>query len=127
MTRTRSFQTAAARRRNDPLVWEIDGTTIHLRATFELADIAPMLEPLVNRGGETMTIADAASKRKVLIDCVAEFVDPADRAAFVGLAPDIDTQMLGDMLQELVEEYAGVNPTQRGESSAGSQPTGSSS
>lgn len=127
MTRTRSFQTAAARRRNDPLVWEIDGTTIRLRTTFELADIAPMLEPLIKRDGETLTISEAAEKRKVLVDCVAEFVSDTDRAAFLGLAPDIDTQMLGDMLQELVEEYAGVNPTQRGESSAGSQPTGSSS
>lgn len=120
MTRTRSFETAASRRRKDPLVWTIDGVTIELKPSVDLAEMAPLLQPLVENDEKNISIVEAARKRKVLVECVTVFVSEKSRDDFEILVPDIDTGMLGTMLQELIEEFSGVDPTQRGESSDGS-------
>lgn len=120
MARTRAFETAAARRRKDPLVWTIDGVTVELKASVDLAEMAPLLAPLLDSGRAEISIVEAAEKRRVLVECVTVFVADASREAFAGLVPDIDTAMLGTMLQELIEEFSGVDPTERGPSSDGS-------
>jgi len=119
MTRTRSFQTAAARRRQDPLVWEIDGEQIELRSSVELADIGLMLEPMMQSSGDTVSLPEVAKKRRQIVDVVTAFIAPGSRDRFLEMVPDIDTAMLGEMLQELIEEYSGVNPTQPSSSSDG--------
>ena len=75
---------------------------------------------LVDDKSKDISIVEAANKRKVLVECVEVFVADNSRAAFLELVPDIDSTMLGTMLQELVEEFSGMDPTQRGESSDGS-------
>jgi hypothetical protein len=122
MTRSRSFQTAAARRRLDPIVWIIDDITIRLRATIDLADIADALHEIQQPipEGENQVKA-AASKRGLLVQTIGAFVEPDDLEAFRRLEPDLDLQLLAELLGEAIGEYTGSgNPTQEPSSSPGS-------
>lgn len=129
MTRHRAFTTAAARRRQDPIVWTIDGHDVHLRASLNLADIAPLVDELqapVAEDANQVTVA--ASKREALVAAVRAFVEPASHEAFDAVSPDLDMGMMADMVQDLVQEYAGTaNPTQPSSSSDGFEITGASS
>lgn len=128
MTRNRSFTTAAARRRSDPIVWTIDGTDIHLRASVDLAEIAPLVDELQSPAADGNQVQAAAAKRAALIGTVSTFVDENDRDAFTKIAPDLDMGMLVEMVQDLIAEYAGTgNPTKRSSSSDGSSADGESS
>jgi hypothetical protein len=128
MTRSRSFTTAAARRRNDPIVWTIDGTDIRLRASVDLAEIAPLVDELQSPAAEGNQVQAAAAKRAALVGTVATFVQEDDRILFTDLAPDLDMGMLVEMVQDLIAEYAGTaNPTKPSLSSDGSSPGGESS
>jgi hypothetical protein len=129
MARSRSFQTAAARRRNDPIVWNIDGTDIRLRASVDLSEIAPLVDELqapTPKGANQ--VGAAVAKREAMVRAVLTFIEPDDRDAFGVVEPDIDMQLLVEMVQELVTEYAGAaNPTKPSPSSDGSDATGASS
>lgn len=128
MTRSRSFTTAAARRRSDPIVWTIDGTDIRLRASVDLAEIAPLVDELQSPTPEGNQVLTVAAKRAALVGTVATFVQDDDRTLFTDLAPDLDMGMLVEMVQDLIAEYAGTaNPTKRSSSSDGSSPDGESS
>jgi len=125
--RERSFQTAAARRRLDPIVWKIDGIEVRLRPSVDLAEIVPMVEALSVQT-EGSQVAAATEKRKVLVATVKTFVDQASFPAFDRIADDLDVTMLSEMVQELVQEYAGSpNPTKQQLSSVQSEPTGDTS
>jgi len=128
MTRHREFQTAAARRREDPIVWTIDGTDIRLMPSVELAAIALLVGSLQDQDddGEGMQIVMA--KRSRLLAAMRQFVVADDVEAFDTLEADLDFFVLVEMHNELLAEYAGSgNPTRRASSLAGSEPTGESS
>ena len=119
--REKSFTTAAARRRKDPIVWHIDDTTVHLKATAELADIADALHEIQQPvpDGENQVKA-AAAKRLLLVDAIAEFIIPEDVDAFKAIQADLDFNLLSEMLNEAVLEYTGqANPTSPSPSSTG--------
>jgi len=122
MTRTRSFQTAAARRRLDPIVWTIDDVTVRLRASVDLADLADVLyeiqQPIPDNVNQ---IKAAGDKRLLLVSAVRTFVETADHDLFDRLTPDLDIGLLTDLLGEAIEEYTGqANPTSEPPSSSGS-------
>lgn len=127
--RQKSFETAAARRRKDPIIWVIDGQEVRLRPSLDLAEIAPLIESLsapVPEGANQLV--HAASKRNELVATVRAFVDEASYHTFDDVAADLDFDMLREMVEDLIGEYAGTaNPSKQPSSSDGSSTTGSSS
>lgn len=129
MARMKSFETAAARRRKDPIVWEIDGQQVRLVSALELLDLADLIEALQAPVGENEnSLKAAAKKRLLLLDIVARFIVPESKQAFTDVAQDLDIHLLSEMVQDLIEEYSGAkNPTKPSSSSPGSEATGESS
>ena len=125
MARMKSFETAAARRRKDPIVWDIDGQQIRLVSSLELLDLADLIEALQTPTSDTEnSLKAAAKKRLVLLDIVARFVMPESKPAFQDVTADLDIHILSEMVQDLIEEYSGAkNPTKPSLSSDGSQTT----
>jgi hypothetical protein len=113
MTRTKSFETAAARRRKDPIVWTIDGVDVTLRSTMDLAEISPLTTELSkNVSPENMTLELASEKRKQMINIVERFLDPGSIDKFRTVSADLDFGLLNEMLTDLIGEYTGApNPT----------------
>lgn len=129
MTRSRSFQTAAARRRAEPIVWEIDGQEIRLRPSVGLPDLADLVDLLQEPVPEGMTPMKYAVQRRVtLIERMRPFIEEDSIPAYEAVADDLDIQTVGEMIQDLIAEYAGTrNPTKPSSSSPGSETTGPSS
>lgn len=129
MTRQRAFQTAAARRRANPIEWVIDDVTVRLRPSVDLLEIADLVDALQAPTPEGMNDVKAAQmKRETFLEIVRHFLEPGAHEAFDSVAADLDFGMLTDMIQDLVQEYTGqANPTQEQSSSDGSSETGSSS
>ena len=129
MTRSRSFQTAAARRRAEPITWEIDGKVINLRASVGLPDLANLVDLLQEPIPEGMTPMKYAVQRRItLIDQMRPFIEADSLSAYDEVAEDLDIQTVGEMIQDLIAEYAGArNPTKPSSSSPGSETTGQSS
>lgn len=128
-TRQRAFQTAAARRRANPIEWVIDEQTIRLKSRVELADLADLLDVLQRPFPEgEPEIRAAEAKRRDLLDQMKCFIEPGAIAAFEEVEPDLDFIIVTELVQELILEYTGQqNPTQQSSSSDGSSETGSSS
>jgi hypothetical protein len=120
--REKSFQTAAARRRKDPIVWHIDDTTVRLKASIELADIADALHEIQQPMPEgSNQIQIAAEKRMLLVQALSGFIVPEDAEAFLAIQQDLDFGLLSEMLNEAIVEYTGAgNPTLESSSSDGS-------
>lgn len=129
MARIKSFETAAARRRKDPIIWEIDGQQVRLVSALELLDLADLIEALQTPVSDAENgLKAAAKKRLLLLDIVARFIVPESKQAFVDVANDLDIHLLSEMVQDLIEEYSGAkNPTKQSSSSPGSETTGESS
>lgn len=130
MTRHRAFQTAAGRRRKDPIVWEIDEVSIRLRPQVDLMDLADLMEQLgaKEKEAETDGLKNLAERRELLTAIIASFVEMEDVERFREIAPDIEPALMAEMLGELVKEYTGQgNPTPASSSSDGSNETGSDS
>lgn len=127
MTRHKAFETAAGRRRKDPIVWSIDDVAIRLRASVNLTDIGMLFEEMnAPREEGQSEMAYASQKKNCIEEIVRAFVDPDYLDAFETVLPDIELTMLNDMVTMLIEEYTGqANPMQDSSSSAGSSPTGS--
>ena len=127
MARSRSFETAAARRRSDPIVWTIDGTDIRLRPSVDIGEIAPLVDEL-QAPVEGNQVKAAVVKKGAMIDTIKTFIEPDDHDKFDTITPDLDMGILLEMVQEVVGEYAGTaNPTKRSSSSDGSSTDGKSS
>ncbi len=125
MSRIRSFQTSAARRRNDPIIWDIDGEQIKLVASLELADLADLIEALQAEGEGDNSIRVAAQKRKLLLEIVERFIVPEAHETFRRVTPDLDIHLLNEMVIDLINEYSGAaNPTKPSSSSLGSEADG---
>jgi hypothetical protein len=114
MTRKKAFETAASRRRANPIEWEVDGVIIKLKATMELTDIADLYDELqapTPEGINEMVSADM--KRKTLVNIVKMFVEEVSLPYFEKVEKDLDAGILAEMMQELVTEYTGqANPTE---------------
>jgi hypothetical protein len=114
MTRNKSFETAAARRRANPIEWTIDGVTIKLRSSMNLTEIAGLYEELqapTPEGKNDMVSAD--EKRNTLVNIIKTFLEPSSLAEFDKVSDDLDAGILAEMMQELVLEYTGqANPTE---------------
>lgn len=120
--REKAFITAAARRRQNPIVWHIDDTTVRLKASADLADISDAIheiqKPIPDGANQ---IKAAAEKRLLLVDAMLAFIVPEDHEAFRGIQDDLDFAMLTEMLNDAIIEYTGQaeNPTQVPSSSDG--------
>jgi hypothetical protein len=114
MTRTKAFETAAARRRANPIEWQIDDVIIKLKTSMNLTDIAELYEQLQAPTPEGMNDMIAADeKRNTLIEIIKMFIQDSSVPHFEKLKDDLDGGILGEMMQELVAEYTGqANPTQ---------------
>jgi hypothetical protein len=128
MTRQRAFQTAAARRRANPIVWTIDDKVIKLRPSVDLAEIADLVEQLQAPLAEgENAIKAGAVKREILLSIVSTFIEEPSKPHFDEVSVDIDAGLLNEMLEELVAEYTGQsNPTQASPSPDGLSETGNS-
>jgi hypothetical protein len=128
MTRQRAFQTAAARRRANPIVWTIDDKVIKLRPSVDLAEIADLVEQLQAPLAEgENAIKAGATKREILLSIVSTFIEETSKPHFDEVSVDIDAGLLNEMLEELVAEYTGqANPTQASPSPDGLSETGNS-
>lgn len=129
MTRKRAFETATARRRANPIEWDIDSVTVRLRPSVDLIEIADLVESLQDPTPEGMSDIKASQiKRETFLDIIRHFLETGAHDAFESVSADLDFAMLSEMIQELVMEYTGqANPTQEQSSSVGSSETGSSS
>jgi len=128
-TRTnKSFMTAAARRRQHPIIWEIDGKSIHFRSSVDLTDISEAMTAIDQPQDEALGFAALKDKKDRALEAMRIFVEPESLDDFNAVAPDIDLRMLiEDMLLDLLAEYTGAeNPTQASPSSDGSSETGAS-
>jgi hypothetical protein len=128
MTRHRAFNTAAARRRANPIVWEIDGKNVALRPSVTLDEIADLVEALQAETPPGMNeIRASEEKRKTLCSVVRTFLEPGAVKVFIEIEEDLDFTILTEMVTELIAEYTGqANPTQASPSSDGSSETGNS-
>lgn len=129
MTRQKSFTTAAARRRANPIEWVIDDNVVRLRSNVDLTEIADAIEALKAPAPEGMSeIRGAEEKRQTLCEVVQTFLEPGAHKVFDSFKDDLDFSVLTEMIQDLIEEYTGQsNPTQQPSLSDGSSTTGSSS
>ena len=110
MSRRKSFQTAAARRRNDPLIYEIDGHEITLVATVDLATLAPLIQTLAD-GADDADFGAAVQKRDESLRLMRVFVEPGSMAAFDAVADDLALGEIVTLVQEWIGEFTGADPT----------------
>jgi len=109
MTRNKSFETAVARRRKNPIVWTIDEVEVLLRDSMDFAEIAPLTTDLTKDINEDeMTIEIATQKRQQMIKIVEKFVDPGHVEKFQTVSENLDFAILNEMLTDLVSEYSGA-------------------
>jgi hypothetical protein len=129
MTRMKAFQTAAARRRSNPIVWDIDGQQIRLVSSADLASVGHLVEVTIEEMSDDEPVMQFANaKRTKLIDALRAFVVPGDLEAFAQIEPDLDMGILSEMTSEIITEYTGQgNPTQPPSSSDGSSSDGQTS
>lgn len=129
MTRTKSFITATARRRKNPVIWDIDDKLICLRAEaeiLEVADLAALLEEEIPK--DQNQVEGLKERKEIMLNVIRTFVDPQSIEAFNELAPDLEFTLLVEMCHELKAEYSGEsNPTQEQLSSDKSSDIGKSS
>lgn len=114
MARTKAFETAAARRRANPIEWHIDDVIIKLKATMELTSMADLYEELQAPTPEGVNeMVNAEQKRQTLMAIIKLFIEESSVPHFEKVEKDLDAGILAEMMQELVAEYTGqANPTQ---------------
>lgn len=128
MTRQKSFTTAAARRRANPIEWVIDDNVVRLRSNVDLTEIADAIDALQEDAPEGVSeIRSAEAKRQVLCDVVRTFLEDGAHKVFDSVKDDLDFAVLTEMVQDLIAEFTGqTNPSQQSSSLDGSSTTGSS-
>lgn len=129
MIRQKAFQTAAARRKVNPIEWIIDDVRIRLKASADLTEVADLLDGLqAGIDEDESQIRAVNEKRLIMIKLIREFVDERDLEAFDSLGPDLDMNICVELVTELLSEYTGQeDPTGRQSSSDGLSQTGSTS
>jgi hypothetical protein len=129
MIRQKAFQTAAARRKANPIEWVIDGVSIRLKSSADLLEVADLIDGLqAEISDDESQIKAANDRRLIMVALIRSFVDERDVESFDALVPDLDINLCVQLTSELLAEYTGQeNPTQPRSSSDGSQATGSPS
>jgi hypothetical protein len=129
MTRQKAFQTAAARRRANPIEFVIDDVTIRLKPSVDITSIADLLDELQADPPEGESeIKAATAKKATMVAILRTFILDESQAGFTQIEPDLDFGILIEMITDLVQEYTGqANPTQQPSPSNGSPETGPSS
>jgi len=130
MTRHKTFETAAARRRRDPITWTIDDVTVRLVSSVDLADLQIIADAVMAtpEDPEIKPMVWGSVRRKNIAEAIKPFVLVDDEAAWTALEPDLDLPVLVQMALELIAEYSGQeSPTSGSESLPNSEPIGSSS
>lgn len=129
MTRQKSYTTAAARRRANPIEFVIDDHIIRLKPSADLTEIADIIDEVTRVPDDNSSIVRSAIERKSkMIEMVKSFILPSSHQDFDDLSVDLDPMILQQMLLDLIMEYTGqVDPTQAPSSSDGSSETGNSS
>lgn len=114
MTRHHSFTTAAARRTEDPLVVEIDGTPIRMRTWVDIVDLG-LLVDRVNTTDETTgegRFGTLGRKRDAIMDAIRSCVDETALPDWDRVRPTVDVSTGTEIVRLLVAEYAGTaDPT----------------
>lgn len=130
MTRQRSFKTAAARRRANPIVWEVDDhPPITLRASVNLVELADVLGSIAEMKPDKAALdpAKVGEMLQAIRDGLRQFVTPESHETWDRVAPDLDIDVLNEMIAEVLSEFTGMDPTQRPSSSDGSSTDGGTS
>ena len=129
MVRQKAFQTAAARRKANPVEWLIDDVRIRLKATADIFDAAETLEAVQQPiSDDESQIKAAMERRDMMVAMIRKFVDERDIAAFDSISDNLDLGLCSELAMEVLTEYTGQeNPTQQRSSSDGSLETGSPS
>lgn len=129
MTRQKAFQTAASRRRQNPIVWQIDDVMVRIRPDGDLTDLQLIVDAVQEQpDDDEKPMMFAERKRKALLETVRTFVADEDRDVWDSLASDLDLTILVEMSTDLMMEFTGqANPTQRSDSSPRSSEDGPSS
>ena len=128
MTRQKAYQTAAARRRANPIEFIIDDHTIRLKASATLDEVVDLIDAIGRpvQDGES-EIRDGINRKNTMVQLVRSFVEPSSHDEFDVVAPDLDPMILQQILLDLILEYTGqVDPTAAPSSSDGSPETGNS-
>lgn len=116
MARTKSYQTAAARRQEDPLVLDIDGVLLRCVPVIDIVDLAPIVDAMDRSESEedgTVKIGKAAEQIKNLRELLARYIVEDDHAAYWGLVKSMSPAEVSNVIKDLMEEYSGAeNPTQ---------------
>lgn len=127
MVRQKAFQTAAARRKANPVEWLIDDVRIRLKADADIFDAAETLEAVQQPiSDDESQIKAAMERRDMMVAMIRKFVDERDLDAFDSISDNLDIGLCSELAMEVLTEYTGQeNPTQQRSSSDGSLETGS--
>jgi len=129
MTRRKAFETAAGRRRKDPIVLAIDDVELRLVPSVDLADIGRVQDSLTKSGADDLPQSERLVMQKdLLVNALRIMVEPDDQHLIDAIYRDLDFAVLSEIIPDMVAEYVGAaNPTKQPSSSTGSQETGDSS
>lgn len=131
----KEFTTAAQRRRDDPILWVIDGHEIHMKPGIEFGDLAGMLDLASQATAEAATDDESGAERLRMIQSkvdglrteLAAFVSGDTRDEYEAVRADLDLTILLELVQDITAEVSGRVPTLPSASSDGSQQPGPSS
>lgn len=129
--RKKQYRTAVARRRANPLYLEVDEhEPVRTVDNMDLGALAGLLADVQNPLPDDLSqVAGVQVRLTQLRNLIAEFIHPGDKVRWAqDVAPDLaEVAVLSAMMNDLVEEYTGVDPTKQASSSDGSPPTGPAS
>lgn len=127
MTRHKSFQTAAARRQADPIVWTIDAHEVRLRAHIDMATYGLLIMAVTMQPSQEGW-SGVMEKQTAILKAMRACVDPASLDAWDLAVEVVEPSLIGELAQEMIAEFSGApNPTPPSSSVSGSSETGTSS
>lgn len=127
MTRHKSFTTAAARRRADPVVWTIDEYEVRLLPHIDTAAYGALIMAVTMQPTEEGW-AGIMGKQQAILDAMRVCVDPASLDAWDAALEVVEPALIGELAQEMIAEFSGApDPTLPSSSVSGSSATGTSS
>lgn len=134
MTQRKTFETAAARRRRDPIGWIIDGHEINMTPTLEFGDLAGLVALARDTqpgGAAPADDPDFLEKLQAKIDAMRDelgrFVSDDTKAGYDAVKSDLDVEILLELVTDITAEVSGRVPTLPSPSSDGSSMPGTDS
>lgn len=127
MTRHKSFTTAAARRRADPVVWTIDEHEVRLLPHIDTAAYGGLIMAVTMQPTEEGW-SGIMGKQQAILAAMRVCVDPDSLAAWDAALEVVEPALIGELAQEMIAEFSGApDPTLPSSSVSGSSATGASS